>query len=234
MEEKENGFYISWPVRFLMSTARLVCFPLVDFFLKIINRSRAIGIENISGLNGGVVFASNHISGIDTLLIPVFAARRFSIEPFCAPGKEELFKIPLVGLILRIWGSFPVKRRSRDIQSMKRIAYYSRHYRIMLFPEGTRTKTGELGKGRAGAGWVIYNAKATVIPTLVINTEKYFWPGRKRPWFRIPYTVVFGASLNLDRFYAMPNEKATSQAIVDEVMRGIAELKEKYKDLQID
>ncbi len=234
MEEKESEFHISAPFRFLMSTARLVCFPLVDFFLKVVNRSRAVGLENISGLNGGVVFASNHISGIDTLLIPAFAARRFSAEPFCAPGKEELFKIPVLGLILRIWGCFPVKRRSRDVQSMKRIAYYSQHYRIMLFPEGTRTKTGELGKGRPGAGWVIYNAKSTVIPTLVINTEKYFWPGLKRPWFRIPYTVVFGAPLNLDRFYAMPNKKETSQAIADEIMKQIAELKERYRDLRID
>jgi 1-acyl-sn-glycerol-3-phosphate acyltransferase len=234
MEEKESEFYISPTIRFLTAVARFVCYPLVDFFLKVINRSRAIGLENISGLNGGVAFASNHVSGVDTLLIPIFAAKRFSIEPFCAPGKEELFKIPVVGLILRIWGSFPVKRRSRDLKSMRRISYYCQHYRTMLFPEGTRTKTGELGKGRSGAGWVIYNAKTTVIPTLVINTENYFWPGRKRPWFQVPYTVVFGAPLNLDRFYAMPDGKETSQAIVEEVMKAIAALKEKHKDLQIE
>lgn len=234
MEEKESEFYISRTTRFLMSAARFVCFPLVDFFLKVIHRSKAIGLENISGLNGGVVFASNHISGIDTLLIPLYAAKRLSIEPFCAPGKEELFKIPVVGLILRVWGSFPVKRRSRDLKSMKRISYYSRHYRTMLFPEGTRTKTGELGKGRSGAGWVIYSARTTVIPTLVINTEYYFWPGRKRPWLRIPYTVVFGAPLNLERFYSMPDCKETSQAIADQVMKEIATLKQKHKDLQIE
>ncbi len=217
-----------------MAAARLACFPFVDFFFKVVNRSRAIGLENIAGLNGGVVIASNHVSWVDTLLVPAYAAKRFSIEPFCAPGKEELFKVPLLGTIIKLWGSFPVKRRARDFTSMRRIEYLSSHYRVMLFPEGTRSKTGELGRGRSGVGWIVYNAKPVVIPALVINTEKYFWPGRKRPWFRIPYTMVFGAPLNLDRFYAMPDDKETSQAIVDEIMKEIAALKEKHKNLYLD
>jgi 1-acyl-sn-glycerol-3-phosphate acyltransferase len=103
----------------------------------------------------------------------------------------------------------------------------------MLFPEGTRSKTGDLLKGRAGAGWVVYKARPTVIPTLVINTQHYLWPGKKGPWFGVPYTLVFGEPMDLSRFYEMPECKATSQQIVNAVMEEIGKLKEKHKDLYI-
>jgi len=239
MEESHAGendtedFRISKIERIAAYLARLLCLPLVDFFFKVLNRSAAIGLQNLRGHARGVLIASNHISGVDTLMIPKYAIDRRSTLPFCAPAKEELFKIPVVGFVLRRWGAFPVKRRSRDFQSMKRIAYYTANYRVMIFPEGTRSKTGELLPGRSGVGWIIYRARPTVIPTLVINTEKFFWPGNKRPWFGIPYRVVFGEPLDLERFYGLPDEKETSQAIVDEIMKAIAALKEKHRGLYL-
>lgn len=211
---------------------RFVSFPFVDFFFKILNRARAIGRENIPA-SGGVVIASNHVSGVDTLLIPAFATRRWDTMPFMAPAKEELFRYPVMAQILRAWGAFPVKRRARDFDAMRRMAYCAGRYHVMLFPEGTRTKTGALGRGRAGAGWVIHAARPVVIPTLVINTDRFFWPGRRRPWFGVPYTVVFGEPLDLSRHYAMPESKETSQAIVDEIMAAIASLKERHRDLYL-
>ncbi len=216
-----------------MSAARFVSYPFVDFFFKVLNRAKAIGQENIPK-KGGVIIASNHISGIDTLLIPLMSAQRLSTMPYVAPGKEELFKIPLIGQIIKLWGSFPVKRRAHDYQSMNRMIYYGKHYNMMLFPEGTRSKTGELLKGRSGAGRVIYMSKPTVIPTLVINTQQFFWPGRKRPWFFVPYRVVFGEPLNLEKYYEMEDSKKTSQALINEVMKAIADLREKHKDLYLD
>jgi len=231
-EEEESPFHIGFVKRMLMSFCRFISYPPVDFFFKVMNRSRVIGRENLPK-EGGAIIASNHISGIDTILIPIFCAKRFSIEPFLAPGKEELFKIPVIGFIISLWGSFPVKRKKRDFESMRRIAHYARHYRVMIFPEGTRSKTGELLPGRSGVGWIIYHAKPVVIPTLVINTEKFFWPGKKRPWFFVPYRVVFGKPLDLSRFYEMPDSKDTSQAIADEIMNAIASLKEEHKDQYI-
>lgn len=228
----DSPYRISRPMLWLQFLSRFFAHPLVDIFFFILNRSKAIGLENLPE-EDGVLIASNHISGVDTVLIPTFAARRFKVEPFMAPGKEELFRIPVVGAIIRLWGSFPVKRRARDVESMRRISYYCSKYRVMIFPEGTRSKTGELGRGRAGAGWVIYMARPKVVPTLVINTDKFFWPGRPRPWFGMPYTVVFGEPLDLGKYYDMPDNKETSQALIDEVMAAIAVLKEKHRDLYI-
>lgn len=224
----DSPYKLSWARMAFMSFCRFMAYPLVDFFFKVMNRSKAIGTENLPE-KGGALLASNHISWIDTLLIPIFSAKRLSIEPFMAPGKEELFRIPVVKTIISVWGSFPVRRGKRDFESMRRISYYASRYRVMIFPEGTRSKTGELLPGRAGVGWIIYHAKPVVIPTLVINTERYFRPGGPRPWFLVPYRVVFGKPLDLSRFYAMEDCKETGQAIADEIMRAIAALKEENK-----
>ncbi|MBI4666353.1 MAG: 1-acyl-sn-glycerol-3-phosphate acyltransferase [Nitrospinae bacterium] len=204
--------------------------PLAWLFYKALNRSRAIGLENLPK-EGGALLASNHVSGVDTMLIPYFA---YSKRPFITPAKEELFKVPVMGPILKFWGAFPVKRHSRDVESMKRIAVSARKYMVMIFPEGTRTKTGNLLKGRPGVGWIAYSAHPVVIPTLVINTDKFFWPGRPRPWFGVPYTVVFGEPVDLSRFYDLPDTKETSQAIVDEIMDKIGELKKKHSDIYLN
>ncbi len=232
-EENEDRFRYTALQRWGMFFARLSCVPFAYLFYKVLNRSRVIGTENIPRGNG-VIFASNHVSGVDTFMVPFFSMSRFSPVPYCSPAKEELFKIPVLGRFLSLLGSYPVKRRARDFEAMKRIAYCAKNYNVMLFPEGTRSKTGELGKGRAGVGWIVYAAKPVVVPTLVINTEKYFWPGRKRPWFRIPYTIIFGKPLDLDKYYEMPDDKKTSQAIVSEIMDAISALKEKHKDLYLN
>ncbi|MBI5814870.1 MAG: 1-acyl-sn-glycerol-3-phosphate acyltransferase [Nitrospinae bacterium] len=230
--EEEKKFAIGAFARWASFIARFISFPLVDIFYKIINRSRAIGVENIPK-DGGVIFASNHVSGVDTTLIPAFAASRVRPVPFVVAAKEELFRIPVVAQLIRAWGAFPVKRRQRDTESMKRIAFCARHYQLMLFPEGTRSKTGELLEGRPAVGWVVYNSRPKVIPTLVINTDKFFWPGRPRPWFGVPYTVVFGEPVDMDRFYEMPESKETSRLIAGEIMKAIAALREKHKDLYV-
>lgn len=209
-----------------------VGYLLVFFFYRILNKSRAIGVDNIPK-GGGVMIAANHISGVDTLLVPFFALNRITPFPVLPPAKEELFKVPVVGFIVKILGAFPVKRRARDFNAMRKIAYLVKNAYVLIFPEGTRSKTGELLKGRAGVGWIAYNTRPAVIPTLVINSDKYFWPGKKGPWFRVPYTVVYGEPLDLVHLYENEDSKQNSQAIADAIMDAIAKLKEKHKDLYI-
>ncbi|HJM82898.1 MAG TPA: lysophospholipid acyltransferase family protein [Nitrospinota bacterium] len=226
-------FRISRPKQILSYFLKLPCYPFFDFFYRVLNKSKAIGLNNLPANRKGVLIASNHVSGIDTTLIPLYSINKLSTTPFVAPAKEELFKVPLLGHILSAWGAFPVKRRARDISSMRRIAYYANNYQVMLFPEGTRSKTGKLLKGRAGAGWVVYKSRPVVVPTLVINTQHYFWPGRTGPWFGVPYRVVFGNPMDLTQYYKMPECKETSQKIADAIMKEIRAMKEKHKDLYI-
>jgi 1-acyl-sn-glycerol-3-phosphate acyltransferase len=231
--EDEEKYRITRGMIWVFFLTRLFIYPLLWLFFRLMNRARAIGVENIPK-EGGVMIAANHVSGVDTTLIPYFVANPFKLDPVLAVAKEELFTIPVIGFIVKSLGAFPVKRRARDLESMKRIVCHLRNYKVMIFPEGTRSKTGELLTGRPAVGWIAQNARPVVIPALVINTDKFFWPGRPRPWFGIPYTVVYGKPLDISRFYAMEEGKATSSIIVAEIMNGVAELKKTHRDLYME
>jgi len=231
--EDEGKYRITRGMTWAFFLARLAVYPLLWIFFMAMNRARAIGLENIPK-TGGVMIAANHVSGVDTTLIPFFLINPFKLNPVLAVAKEELFKIPVIGFIVKSLGAFPVKRKARDFESMKRIVCHLRNHKVMIFPEGTRSKTGDLLTGRPAVGWIAQNARPVVIPTLVINTDKFFWPGRPRPWFGIPYTVVYGKPLDISRFYAMEEGKATSSIITAEIMRGIAELKKTRHSLYME
>jgi 1-acyl-sn-glycerol-3-phosphate acyltransferase len=201
----------------------------LELYFKIFNRTRVLGRENLPK-GGGVLFAANHNGWADTLILPITCINRWDGVPFLAPAKEELFKIPVVSTLISVWGAFPVKRRARDIDSMKRIAYSAYNYRVMIFPEGTRSRDGVLGRGRAGAGWVVQAARPTVIPTLLINTDQYERKGFYR-WVGNPYWVVFGEPVDLSPLEGLPDNKETSQLAIDLVMEAIADMRVKYRHL---
>ena len=215
----------------LITNAIIIFFSLLvlEFYFKIMNRSRVIGAENLPS-GGGVLFTANHSGWADTLLLPISVIERWNLVPFFAPAKEELFKIPVIAQIISAWGAFPVKRRARDTESMKKIAYYTKHYRTMIFAEGTRSRTGELLRGRSGVGWIVYAARPVVVPTLLVNTDQFAAKGIRRFLFA-PYRVVFGEPLDLSEYYEKEDTKENSQAIADEIMEAIATLREKHKDL---
>lgn len=204
----------------------------VEFFFKVLNRSKVYGAENIVK-GGGVLFAANHCGWADTLLLPISVIERWSLTPFLAPAKEELFKIPVISQVITVWGAFPVKRRARDTEAMKKIAYLTKNYRTMIFAEGTRSRNGELLRGRSGVGWIVYAAQPVVVPTLLINTDQFSAKGIKRFLFA-PYRIVFGKPLDLSKYYEAEDCKETSQAIADEIMRAIAAMRVEYKDLYIE
>lgn len=191
--------------------------------LRLLCNIRVEGTEHLPQ-QGGVLIASNHISALDTLLLPYTILSSQGCQIVWAPAKEELFRIPLVGSILRSWGAFPVRRGKGDLRAMRQMLAHMRTDKMMLFPEGTRSRDGQLQAGKRTVGKLVYLARPTVIPTAILRAEhgsasRRFWP-YQRPWMHIHY----GKPLDLQRFYSMPDSKATSEAIVQEIMGAIASL----------
>jgi 1-acyl-sn-glycerol-3-phosphate acyltransferase len=173
-----------------------------------------------------VLFASNHLSLLDALLIPYTVMATQGPQIVWAPAKEELFRLPLIGRIITSWGAFPVRRGRSDLAAMRRIIMLLRSGKMMLFPEGTRSVDGRLGPGKRTVGKFIYEARPVVIPTVVYGTERILPKGAYVPRFRLPICVRYGQPLDLQRYYAFPNTKLTAEAIVQEVMEAIAALQQ--------
>ena len=219
----------------LLNFWRGLCMYGADFYWKILYRSSAIGVENVPK-EGGVLICANHISNSEAMLIPYFvidAFGRFSPRRFWSPAKEELFHLGPFSWLLKSWRSFPIKRNARDLAGMSRIAELAATDVVMLYPEGTRSKTGALGTGKPAVGKIIYDARATVIPAAVFNTRYCLPKGKMLPRLRVPLHVVYGKPLDLSRFYAMPHGKESAALIVNEVMAAIRALLEEHQQLDL-
>lgn len=211
---------------FLLNCWRFFSLLFIWSFFHLLNRTRVHGLENIPR-SGGVLIASNHLSAVDTLLIPLYGIQWLSSAQFWSPAKKELFDIPVIGWVLLSWRAFPVKR-GQDMRVLNRIAALAREHTVMIFPEGTRSRDGRLLQGQAGVGKIVYEARPAVVPTLVVHTDRFLPKGARFPRFFLPYRVVFGRPLNLEALYAMPDDRETYQKIVDEIMNAIQDLKNEY------
>jgi 1-acyl-sn-glycerol-3-phosphate acyltransferase len=190
---------------------------VVGFYASVLNDFRIKGADNIPS-EGGVLIASNHISAFETIFLPWAVIRNHPLQMLWAPAKEELFRNPFMGRLYASWGAFPVKR-GRDVRAARVINDLLEDQRVMLYPEGTRHKDGVLGKGNRGVGKIIFETRATVIPTGLIGFNHWRFPG-----FRQPATVVFGRPPDFSDLFELPDCKETHQLIVDRLMESIADI----------
>ena len=133
-----------------------------------------------------------------------------------APAKEELFDNTLLRLIYTSWGAFPV-RRKRDVRAGRKLNDLLLDQKVMLFPEGTRHKDGQLGAGNRGVGKIIYDTRPTVIPTALMGLNNWKFPG-----VRQKAAVVFGSALDFNDLLQLEDCKETHLLIVNRVMEAIA------------
>lgn len=170
---------------------------------------RVIGRENVPE-EGAFIIASNHLSWMDVPLVPSFLKRKVVYM-----AKEELF-YGKVGWIVRLLGAFPVKRGEADRQSLRAADTQLKAGKIfMIFPEGTRSKTRQLGKGHVGLGMIALRAGVPVVPVAVWGSENSFKKLRPR------VTISYGKPLLL----TPKGKKITREDIeeaTEEVMRAIA------------
>ena len=137
---------------------------VVTLFVKICFRVKYIGVENIPS-ESGYIFCSNHISAFD----PFFIACNNKTE-FHFIAKEELVKIPVLGWLLKKINVIPVKRGTGDLGAMKKgIEVLSSGNSLIIFPEGTRSKTGEMGEAKNGMALLVKKTGCGIVPCAVIG-----------------------------------------------------------------
>ncbi|MDD2366882.1 MAG: lysophospholipid acyltransferase family protein [Desulfuromonadaceae bacterium] len=190
---------------------------VVGFYASFLNRFIIKGAANIPH-KGPVLIVSNHISAYDTIFLPWAVISNNKLQMLWAPAKEELFENPLLSLIYRSWGAFPVKRK-RDVRAGRKLSDLLLDQKVMLFPEGTRHKDGQLGAGNRGVGKIIYDSRPVVIPTALTGINSW-----KFPCFKCRASVKFGAPLDFSDLFLLENNKESHLLIVERVMGAIADL----------
>ncbi|KKK37580.1 acyl-phosphate glycerol 3-phosphate acyltransferase [Mesobacillus campisalis] len=178
---------------------------------KPLYRVEATGRENIPA-EGGVLLCSNHIDNFDPILVGMMAPR-----PVYFMAKEELFKVPVLGKLVPHLNAFPVKRGMSDREALRKGLAILKEGKVLgLFPEGTRSKTGELGKGLAGAGFFALRTDAQIVPCAVIGPYKPFRKVR----------VVYGKPID---FTGLRQGKGSAEQATELIMSEIRKLMESSK-----
>lgn len=172
---------------------------------------QTIGKENVPS-DGGVLICANHIDNLDPPVVGLTCPRSIHFM-----AKEELFHAPILKQLLPTINVFPVKRGMSDKKAIRTGLTLLKEGKVLgLFPEGTRSKTGELGKGLAGAGFFALRTEAAVVPCAVIGPYK--------PFRRLK--VVYGKPIdfNVHREQKVTAEEAT-EIIMNEIRRLISDNK---------
>ena len=132
---------------------------VIGVVFRVLYRVRVEGVEHIP-LTGGVIIASNHASLIDPPAIGALIPREVSYF-----AKKELFSIPVLSQIIACLNAVPVDRHGDSAAALKEMIRRLREgWAVIVFPEGTRTRTGAFGEPKRGAGMAAVAACVPVVP----------------------------------------------------------------------
>lgn len=179
-----------------------------------------VGRENIPEAKGGYIIASNHVSNNDPPVVGITFKGKYTFM-----AKDELFhKNPLLTWLITQLGAFPVKRGAKDgAQAIEKALQSLKDGRIfVIFPEGTRSKDGTLGRAKSGVTLIAAQAKAPVVPVFI----KY---GRKK--FRRQILVSVGEMIPAEKFDVDIEDKRALKQLSSTIMDEIAKLQESAPDV---
>jgi 1-acyl-sn-glycerol-3-phosphate acyltransferase len=115
---------------------------------------------------GPFIIASNHLSWMDVPLVPAYLPGKVIYM-----AKEEVF-LSKVGWLARFLGAFPVKRGEGDRHAIRAADEQLKQKKVLvIFPEGTRSKSHTLGKGHAGLGLIALRADVPIVPVAIWGSE---------------------------------------------------------------
>jgi 1-acyl-sn-glycerol-3-phosphate acyltransferase len=191
--------------------------------LKVFWRPTVTGVENVPR-TGPVILASNHLSFIDSVLIPLVVPRRVAFlakaEYFTGKGLKGAF----TRLLFTAVGALPVDRdtqRAAQASLNAALQVLRAGDGFGIYPEGTRSRDGRLYRGRTGVGWLSVASGAPVVPVGLTGTNKVQPIGARmvRPFRRM--TVTFGEPVVPEDHLGGPAAQAR-RSITDTVMDRIA------------
>lgn len=189
---------------------------LVYGLIKLFWDLKVTGIEMVPK-RGPVIIASNHISFLDPAVLGATIPRECHFA-----AKEQLFKNKIIGSVISYLNAFPVKRGGFDNAALKNsLNALERQGTLIMFPEGTRSRTGKMLPFKRGIGYVVSKTKPIVVPVYIDGSNKL----KERLFKRGGVFMQIGEPLAglADKF---PGKEGFDQ-IAEEVRKAIVKLEER-------
>lgn len=198
---------------------------VVGPILLTIFRPWVTGRENVPR-EGAVIFASNHLSFIDSVMLPLVLDRRISFL-----AKSDYFTgRGIKGWLTRMFfvatGQLPIDRsggRASEAALNTGLRVLAAGEQLGIYPEGTRSPDGRLYRGRTGVARMILEGRVLVVPVAMIGTDDVMPIGTRLPRLR-RLGVVFGEPLDFSRYEGLEGDRFVLRAVTDEIMHELRRL----------
>ena len=201
--------------------------------LKGIFRPWVTGADNIPK-NGAVILASNHLSFVDSVFLPICIDRDMVFL-----AKSEYFTTRGLKGWATKWfmkgtGMLPIDRsggKASEASLNTGLRVLAEGRVLGIYPEGTRSPDGKLYRGRTGIARMVLESGVPVVPVAMIDTEKVMPIGAKWPKLRRP-GIIIGKPLDFSRFQGMEGDRFILRSVTDEIIYELAGLSgQQYEDV---
>ena len=199
---------------FFYPLARAICFVI----FKLIYPTEVQNGKNLPQ-DKGMIVCSNHVSNMDPILIN-YSQNRMVL--FMA--KKELFKNKLGAKIIESFGAFPVDRGNdggKAIDSAKKLL--DEDNCIGVFIEGTRSKTGELGRGHGGAILIAHQTNTPLVPCCITPRTGFLKPFRKNK-------ITYGEPVTCEELGVVEGTNKEYREAAKRFMEILAEMRAKQRE----
>jgi 1-acyl-sn-glycerol-3-phosphate acyltransferase len=167
-------------------------YPLVRAIVTppslLLYRTRAIGVKNVPK-SGGLILAPNHFSQMDHFFTGLYLRRQVSFM-----AKSQLFGPRVLTYLYKHGGVFPIRRGHRDEEAFKTaFTILDQGGMVLIYAEGGRSRSGELGEPKPGLGRLALESGAPVVPVAIHGSAAV------RRWKRLRFpkvTVQFGEPIS--------------------------------------
>ncbi|QEE61105.1 1-acyl-sn-glycerol-3-phosphate acyltransferase [Salinibacterium sp. dk2585] len=201
--------------------------------LRTVFRPWVVGHENIPK-TGGVILASNHLSVIDSVFLPLVMDRRISFLAKSDYYTAKGLKGWAIKNFLTATGMLPIDRsggKASEASLNTGLGVLARGEVLGIYPEGTRSPDGKLYRGRTGVARMILEGGVPVVPVVMVDTEKVMPIGTRIPKVR-RVGVIIGKPLDFSRFEGMEGDRFILRSITDEIIYELMRLGEQeYSDV---
>ncbi|BDZ53328.1 lysophospholipid acyltransferase family protein [Agromyces marinus] len=196
-------------------------------------RPWVVGLERVPK-EGPVVLASNHLSFIDSIFLPIVVDR-----PVVFLAKSEYFTGKgLKGWATRMFfqsaGQLPIDRsggKASEASLNTGLRVLGEGKILGIYPEGTRSPDGRLYRGRTGVARMVLEAGVPVVPVAMIGTAEIMPIGTRLPKVR-RVGIVFGEPLDFSRFDGMEGDRFVLRSVTDELVYDLRALSDQeYVDV---
>lgn len=183
------------------------------FGFRVVHRERRI-------MHGPVILAMNHQSYLDPPLAGISSGREVYFL-----ARKTLLDVPVLGWLLPRFNVVPVDQEGTDRSALKALLRILKAGKgTVVFPEGARTRDGNLQPALPGIGFVIAKTKAPVLPMRVFGAREALPRGSSRLRFR-RITIVIGEAIHFTDADLQPTGKELYQLLSERVMEAIAALR---------